>query len=200
MKFTPISQKIQVYYIQKDVTFYMFWIYKIYNSQIVEDTLGFKMLYRFHKLAIATLSYWPKTEMEVFNRRLSLILFNHLTIKKIFTAIRHFVEMLGREPVLELLAGNVSVKMSAVEGGENGGPPLETDILPPELMDTNDEDIFGIGRQFERINGEILNLPKKYWKCRKDYNIFYLRPKNLKLIDLIKVHLLIIFWLKFNPF
>jgi hypothetical protein len=71
--------------------------------------------------------------------------------------------MLGREPVLELLAGNVSVKMSAVEGGENGGPPLETNILPPELMDTNDDDIFGIGRKLGRAIGKykkILKMPK----------------------------------------
>jgi hypothetical protein len=72
--------------------------------------------------------------------------------KATLTAARHFVEMLGGQPTLELFAGNVSIRMSAVREGETAEPGalLDTDILPRELLETEsapDDDIFGIGSE-----------------------------------------------------
>ena len=61
------------------------------------------------------------------------------------TAMRHFVEMLGGQPWLELRAGNVSVQMSAAGQDVEGMAQLDTEILPRELLASQGEDIFGIG-------------------------------------------------------
>uniref|UniRef100_A0A1I8B9N0 Uncharacterized protein n=1 Tax=Meloidogyne hapla TaxID=6305 RepID=A0A1I8B9N0_MELHA len=78
------------------------------------------------------------------NSQLKLARANRTTAT--LTALRHFVEMLGGQPQLQLLAGNVSVRMSA--GHDEEVFFLDTKILPRELLEpeaTLEQDPFGIG-------------------------------------------------------
>uniref|UniRef100_A0A915LUB3 Uncharacterized protein n=1 Tax=Meloidogyne javanica TaxID=6303 RepID=A0A915LUB3_MELJA len=78
------------------------------------------------------------------NSQLKLARANRTTAT--LTALRHFVEMLGGQPQLQLLAGNVSVRMSA--GHDEEIFFLDTKILPRELLEpeaTLEQDPFGIG-------------------------------------------------------
>nr|CAD2180835.1 unnamed protein product [Meloidogyne enterolobii] len=89
------------------------------------------------------------------NSQLKLARANRTTAT--LTALRHFVEMLGGQPQLQLLAGNVSVRMSA--GHDEEIFFLDTKILPRELLEpeaTLEQDPFGIG-WFLELRGDVFN-------------------------------------------
>uniref|UniRef100_A0A914KYU1 Checkpoint protein n=2 Tax=Meloidogyne TaxID=189290 RepID=A0A914KYU1_MELIC len=100
------------------------------------------------------------------NSQLKLARANRTTAT--LTALRHFVEMLGGQPQLQLLAGNVSVRMSA--GHDEEIFFLDTKILPRELLEpeaTLEQDPFGIG-WFLELRGDVINGKGHWEKIRRD--------------------------------